>query len=108
AVEGEASVLIHVPSDRVFAYLLDFTRHPEWSTNLGKVRKLTEGPVGVGSRFEATEWAPPVGLPRRVLSSLFYIVGVLTGAGTSSQAEILALEEGRSITWLGRILRRSG
>ena len=39
------------PAD-VFAYLADFSNAAEWDPGIESARRLTEGPIAVGSRFE--------------------------------------------------------
>jgi uncharacterized protein YndB with AHSA1/START domain len=50
AVERE--ITINAPPERVFAYLSDITRHPEWAGQQLEVTKTSEGPAQVGSSFE--------------------------------------------------------
>jgi uncharacterized membrane protein len=46
---------IFCPLDKVFAYVSDLTRAPEWWPNLSEVRRLDgEGPTGVGTRYSFT------------------------------------------------------
>ncbi len=99
---------IDASAEAVYDYLLDFTRHPEWCANLSRVTQLTPGPIAVGTRFQAVEWAPPVALGRRLLSMVFFMLGLITGADSHSEAEITALEPGRRIAWTGRVRRRHG
>jgi uncharacterized protein YndB with AHSA1/START domain len=40
------------PED-VFDYWVDLGREPEWNPKAKRVEKLTEGPIGLGTRFEA-------------------------------------------------------
>jgi uncharacterized protein YndB with AHSA1/START domain len=49
--------LVKAPPDVVFGLVGDISRHPELagSGEVLRIRKLTEGPVGVGARFEADE-----------------------------------------------------
>ncbi len=54
---GEAETVADAPVDRVFSYLADFTRYPEWFSGwrIGKlmdVRQTSLGPVGEGSTFD--------------------------------------------------------
>jgi uncharacterized protein YndB with AHSA1/START domain len=52
------SLDLPVPPERVYAYLVDFTRHADWSSNV-KVIQLTAGETGtVGGEYEATEDVP--------------------------------------------------
>lgn len=68
------SIDVNVPSEVVFAYVADLTRHGEWNPGL-KVTAISEGSITVGSRFESvgnifgreihdnlcvTEYQPPV------------------------------------------------
>ncbi len=50
-------IIIQQPVERVFEYLTDVERHVEWSGTLSfgleRINKLTEGPLGVGSRFRS-------------------------------------------------------
>jgi hypothetical protein len=41
--------------EEVFDYCTDILREPEWNPRTRRVEKLTEGPVGLGTRFEG-EW----------------------------------------------------
>ena len=41
------------PED-VFAYVMDFSRAPEWQENLVREELEGQGPVKVGSRFKMT------------------------------------------------------
>jgi uncharacterized protein YndB with AHSA1/START domain len=40
------------PAD-VYAYLADFTKHPEWSPKPYSVEILTDGPIGVGTKLRS-------------------------------------------------------
>jgi len=55
------SVVIHCPPEEVFDYLSDLRSELEWNPLCKSMDKLTDGPVGVGTRFQAT-WStqPPV------------------------------------------------
>ena len=68
------SIEIDRPPDRVFAYLDDVERHGEWQSQITSAKKVTDGPVGVGTRvaekrsiggreqdtdYEITEHDPP-------------------------------------------------
>jgi uncharacterized membrane protein len=50
-VKEEGSVIIRRPIEEVFAYVGDLRHSPEWQAGLLEVRKVTEGPLGVGTRF---------------------------------------------------------
>src|SRR5688572_15400452 len=91
-ITGETSILIQAPAETIYDYLLDFSRHPEWVANVGKVQKVSEGPTGVGTTFRAQEGPPPVSLGRKLHSMLFFILGMVQGAKSYSEAEITALD----------------
>jgi uncharacterized protein YndB with AHSA1/START domain len=48
----ENEVDISRPAETVFDYVSDHTREPEWNPQMRNVRKLTEGPIGLGTRYE--------------------------------------------------------
>jgi hypothetical protein len=45
---------IAAPPEKVFDHLTDFRRAPEYVRGIKKVELLTDGPVGVGTRFKET------------------------------------------------------
>jgi hypothetical protein len=107
-ISGETSILIQTPAEAIYNYLLDFSRHPEWVANVQKVQKVSEGPTGVGTTFRAQEGPPPVSLGRKLHSMLFFVLGMIQGAKSYSEAEITALEPGRRLAWTGRVSRGQG
>ena len=46
-------VHVKAPPERVYAYVADFSRHPEWSPDDMRIDPLTPGPTRVGSKFKA-------------------------------------------------------
>ena len=46
------------PPEEVFAYLADLEHTPEWNWAITSTRKLTLGPVAVGSRYRQTRSVP--------------------------------------------------
>ncbi|HEX2141391.1 MAG TPA: SRPBCC family protein [Candidatus Limnocylindria bacterium] len=50
-IKEEGNVIIRRPLEEVFAYVSDLTHSAEWQGGLLEVRKLTEGPIGVGTRY---------------------------------------------------------
>ncbi len=48
----EQSIVINAPADKVFAYVSDLTKLPEWGQFGNAVRQTSQGAVGVGSTFE--------------------------------------------------------
>lgn len=47
----ECAVDVSRPTQEVFAYCVDPRHEPEWNPYLHEVQPLTEGPIGVGSRY---------------------------------------------------------
>lgn len=45
----ETKILIRRPVDEVFAFVADQTNTPRWQTGLVEVRRVTPGPIGVGT-----------------------------------------------------------
>lgn len=45
---------VHAPQDRVFQIFTDFEKAPERIEAIEKIEILTEGPVGIGTRFRET------------------------------------------------------
>ena len=48
---GTIEIDIPRPIDEVFAYVGDLETAPQWVPDLVSMRKVTEGPVGVGTRY---------------------------------------------------------
>jgi uncharacterized protein YndB with AHSA1/START domain len=48
----EESIVIDAPPEDVFAFVTDFRHSPEWQDTALEIRKVTDGPVRVGTRFE--------------------------------------------------------
>lgn len=49
----ENRIDINAPADKVFEYVADLTRHPEWAKYPLTIAKTSEGPVGAGSTFQS-------------------------------------------------------
>jgi len=47
------SVIVRCPPEVVFDYLSDLRAELEWNPKCERMEKLTEGPVGVGTRYQA-------------------------------------------------------
>ena len=53
ALRFEQSLVVNAPADKVFAYVADLEKMPEWGTFTTAVRKTSSGPVGVGTTYES-------------------------------------------------------
>jgi hypothetical protein len=49
----ENSIVIAAPAEKVFDYVTDVRREPEWNPQLRQAEKLTPGPIGAGTRYRA-------------------------------------------------------
>lgn len=101
--KGQTSITIQAPVEKVYAYLADFRRHPEWVKNVSKVTQTTSGPIEVGTTFKTEEGPPPVPLGMRLRMMAHFMSGVFSGAKTYSEARITALEANRRIAWQGGV-----
>lgn len=50
-MQTEASITINAPAEKVFAFLSDISRQPEWVGAVQEVTDLPDGPVGLGTTF---------------------------------------------------------
>jgi uncharacterized protein YndB with AHSA1/START domain len=57
-MEFSNAITIDRPLAEVFAYLADFEKVPRWNYAISETVKITEGPVGVGSRYRQTRTIP--------------------------------------------------
>jgi uncharacterized protein YndB with AHSA1/START domain len=68
---SEVGIDIKAPAADVYRYLADFGRHREWSSaTMTRLDQLNEGPVGVGSEFEAAETVPARVVTRSRITAL--------------------------------------
>lgn len=51
-IDLETTIEIARPPTEVFAFVAEQTNAPQWQTGLEEVRRLTEGPLGVGTEHE--------------------------------------------------------
>jgi uncharacterized membrane protein len=51
-VQFENSITIDRPVDEVFAYVADVANDPAWHTDVVEGRKVSDGPIGIGSRLQ--------------------------------------------------------
>jgi uncharacterized protein YndB with AHSA1/START domain len=46
-------ILVHTPLQKVFDYVSDLTRHPEWSGGELKIEAVSPGPIAVGKEYRS-------------------------------------------------------
>ena len=61
------STVIHCTPEEAFDYLVDVRNELEWNPGVESVEKLTEGPVGLGTRFRAKWKSAPQAVVVEVL-----------------------------------------
>jgi hypothetical protein len=64
AVAYSTEMVIHRPAQDVFDYCSDLRSELQWNPKVKYVQKLTEGPVGVGTRYRA-QWSNSGPTPSR-------------------------------------------
>jgi carbon monoxide dehydrogenase subunit G len=67
-IKNEISILFHRPVQEVFDFLSDFQNGRQWQRGLLGVGRLTDGPIGVGTRFTSVRKA----MGRRMESGIEY------------------------------------
>lgn len=105
-VRGERSVTIQAPPEKVFDYVSDFSQHPVWNHQVQEVTQLSEGPIGVGTRFRAREQTPKTA--PMVMKVMFPVMSRLFRLEPHTEAELTKLEPGRAIAWRAAARRRNG
>jgi uncharacterized protein YndB with AHSA1/START domain len=58
AVKFTNTITIERPPTEVFAYLAEFENVPRWNYAISQTRKISTGPVGVGSKYLQTRTLP--------------------------------------------------
>lgn len=106
-MQGEQSIVIQAPIDDVYTYLADFPRHIEWNYQPTKMEKLTDGEVGVGTRFRTYE-QPPSNTNWFMAKVMFPIIEMIYGIKRYTDAEITALIPNESIQWKANAPFRNG
>jgi uncharacterized protein YndB with AHSA1/START domain len=105
-LKSEREILIQAPVDEVYEYICDFTRHTEWNHQPTEITKVSEGPIDVGTRFQAKERSPGQGpwIMRKVEE---IVLRRIAGKGYT-EAEITAMEPNRRLAWKAAFPLRTG
>lgn len=92
-LDWEKTVRTTCPREQVYAYLADFSRHPEWATTLERMEKVADGDAtGVGARYMTHE---RVEFPsERAWKNWFARV-----TPTRTRCEVRELVPGQRIVW---------
>ena len=96
-ISVRTSVVIQRDAHTVFSFVADSRNEPKYAPEMESVEKITDGPIGVGTRFrsrirlpngvfegeeEITEFEPPNRMVSRVATALRPNVGVMTFEAT--------------------------
>ena len=103
---GKQAILIEAPVEQVYAYIADFPKHCEWNDGLVHMKRITNGPIAVGSQFH-TEEKIPDDIPA-VMKMMMPMMNVMMGIKDYTEAEITAMEPNRSLAWSAGLPMRSG
>ena len=79
----EAAVVVNKPIADVFARWSEVERYPEWFDMSLERRKVTEGPIGVGTIYHAVDKLPPGRRVEATLEITAYQPNELMGARLS-------------------------
>ena len=50
-IKNEKSIIIQRPIEEVFAFVSDLQNATQWQSGVLEVRRVTEGPLGIGTQF---------------------------------------------------------
>lgn len=53
-INVQVSIVIHRPLEEVFAFLSNLENNLQWRTGMIEARKISEGPIGVGTTYRMT------------------------------------------------------
>lgn len=86
-IKVEESVVIQRPIEEVFAFLADQTNAPRWQSGLLEVRRVTDEPIGLGTKHTAVRKF----MGRRLEATNEYVVyepnKEVTFTGTANSAD---------------------
>jgi uncharacterized membrane protein len=95
----ETEVDIEAAPEQVWAVLADVERWPEWTRSMRSVKRLGDGPFGLGSRVRVRQ----PGLPQTVYTVTEYASGQtfdwassFPGVTTTAGHQVLAREDGHA------------
>lgn len=96
-LKHEHSVVIEAPPEQIYEYVSDFRRHTEWNYQPQEIKKVSEGPVGVGSMFHTIEEYPKD--LSWIVKAMMPLFTRLLGSKDYTAAEITAMEPGKRFAW---------
>ena len=96
---------VPIPVETAFDHVADFTTTADWDPGIARARRLDEGPIGLGSRFEVRLKLGPVTVPLEYEITAYERPHrvVLTTRGPIYRGEddvrFAATEAGTRVTW---------
>ena len=102
-IKIEKSTIVRRPSDEVFAFVADQTNAGRWQSGIVEVRRLTDGPPGVGTRHTFTRTL----MGRRMTGENEYVTfdpgkrvafRTTSGAGLLASYAVTEMPEGTRLT----------
>ena len=103
---GKQTILIDAPAKKIYDYVADFPKHCEWNDGLVKMKRVTDGPIAVGSQFQTKEKVPD-DIPA-VMKMMMPVMNALMGLKEYTESEITALEPHRRLAWKAGLPMRGG
>ncbi len=104
----ETSIVINRPLEDVFAFTTNFENQPKWQSRLLEAKKITEGPIGVGTKWrfvakflgqrieydqQCTEYVPNRTYAGKSVSGPFPVMGRQTYEPVEGGTRITAVGE---------------
>ncbi len=102
-IRVEKTIAVRRPSDEVFAFVADQTNAAQWQSGIVEVRRLTDGPPGVGTRHTFTRTL----MGRQMTGENEYVVfepgkrvafRTTSGPGLLASYAVTAVPEGTHLT----------
>jgi uncharacterized protein YndB with AHSA1/START domain len=125
-IRVEGDITIERPPEEVFDFVADESNEPKYNPRMTRANKVTDGPIGVGTRFnsvvtgmggtaemtiEFTEFERPRRITEKVHLSNMDIQGLLVFepvSGGTRMRWVWDLEPHGAIRFLGPLVRRLG
>lgn len=97
-LRGERSIVIQASPQEVYEYVSDFPRHAEWNHQPTEIKKISDGPITVGTVFRTKE-RPPDNAPWIIRKLMLPLMWKIVRYKGYTEAEITAMETNRRLAW---------
>lgn len=81
-------IVIAAPVEMVFDFVADEENEPRYNLRMLQAKKVTPGPIGVGTRYQAVMRAPRGGAPLTIEFTRFERPGLLASHTRTAQMDI--------------------